>query len=1139
MDSIGGQGDPWTWAAYAYRFLAPTVHVRGRMALLVLAVVLWAFLWLLWRAYTVISTDNDVLVEKLGLDIPPEPILTLEEIAARQIQISWKPEETTSSIHEYHIELNGRTIGATKKHETAAVIANLSPTTLYEVRVFSISPGRFQTPSRTLHIRTCKAVSVSSQDGNNEGNPTIRVLPSRLPSAPVVAPAPPSTREPNAPQITGRRGTTARKTSPAGQVDLLPEPKDVEDDQGEDLAELSQQFSEINAEIDGIEAQTQEEEREFEAAKKEKEEQRQTYLQEVKERDEASNDLKKQVHRAEAAARSLLNEKTKKEKQLKDKENRKQKKINEMAQWEESAKNIAEEIEGTNKIKEAHRRRMESEVREVKEKIAEEQREIQQLEEENKEKAAQLKELQEERKRNSADEETDESREADRRDQERDVLFRHTLASLSQQYNQVWSELQKMQQEHVLARQRLAMFDTARRATAVTFAPMVPLDIDGTRRVDRFGRRGRHTSSHGSNVSSPRVAYAPEPYASVNEAVTTSSPLGHRNPLFNNVNGMTMAVDVPQGMDEDDDDPLLAIPMSPRADALLPTDLLGDDSADEMLPDEDDDVMPTMPTTMTDQAEPFPTFRPGSMHGVERDPAIPSPSPGSNSSPRSFASPREEFFSEGADQDRRSIRSSHPPIPEEAGVPAEPPHKRLTSMSNLFSFSRQRGKTSSTDQPPALGSLKHESHSFPRKVEEFDSSMQPRRRLSYGGNWAFPGGNFLAKDADEVEPKPSFTRRAFPNLLPGIGKHSATRSYDPFAPARTNSLDPNGRGGSSSPRPGSTYSFDVLPRPSVEQVSWEYRPGARNSPLVPDWASSISRSHSRRPSVGFGSQTNLSLKPDEDGDFIEPRRDNRPLQAPIGTRPASSQRPLTPKLNPNAPTFTMFSFGKNRDKVKEKDRSKLKEDGSQAASPPESRKSKDAHSIALTTSTMESRESLERTPSGFSNLSPSLESTPASKPTFISKITRKASSNKFDSWKTKSTSIFSSSRNKVPGEATTPTGDANDDEPTTSGSTEHLHLGRSLESTSSTPGATPNPADDKKGSRTSLGSWNFMRKKPKASAAINGNKEDLTASEISENGEREDAVSTTDYEGSLVSQNMSFSRDGEAGVGSSSGRPMT
>lgn len=45
MDSIGGQGDPWTWAAYAYRFLAPTVHVRGRMALLVLAVVLWAFLW--------------------------------------------------------------------------------------------------------------------------------------------------------------------------------------------------------------------------------------------------------------------------------------------------------------------------------------------------------------------------------------------------------------------------------------------------------------------------------------------------------------------------------------------------------------------------------------------------------------------------------------------------------------------------------------------------------------------------------------------------------------------------------------------------------------------------------------------------------------------------------------------------------------------------------------------------------------------------------------------------------------------------------------------------------------------------------------------------------------------------------------
>ncbi|KAK5938472.1 hypothetical protein PMZ80_009443 [Knufia obscura] len=1124
MDSAARQLDgldPWTWAVHAHHLVAPRVNVN------------------------VLHTPNDVLVEKLGLDIPPEPTLTLEEIADRHVQISWKPEDSTTSIHEYHVELNGRTIGTTKKHETAAVISNLSPGTLYELRIFSISPGRFQTPSRALNIRTCKTSSTVPQDGSNDGTPVVKPLAPRLPSAPAVAPAPITRGDSTANPAPPRRGTSARKTPPAGQPEQTPESKDAEDDGGEDLAELSQQFSEINAEIDRIEADVQDEVQEFETAKKEKEAQRATFLQEVKERDEASNELKKQVHRAEAASRALLTEKTKKEKQLKDKENKRQKKINEMVQWGESVQTMAEEIDAIHKQKEALKRRMEAQVREVKEKIAEEQREIQQLEEENKEKASQLKELQEERKRNSVDEDTEESREADRRDQERDAQFRQDLASLSHRYNVVWQDLQRQHQDHVLARQRAAMMDTQRKTTAVSFAPIAPIDMDAVRGMNRPGRRMRHTSSHGSNVSSPRIAES-QPFNSINQAVTHSSPMAARNNLFNSVNGMTLPMTIPQGVDdEDEDDVSVAAPMSPRGEALLPTDLLGDDSEDEMVPDEDE--MPTRPTQPDYQTDPFPTFQPSSLRGGEQEEGD-SPSPQSASSPRSFASPHEEFFPEQREGDGRSIRSFHPPIPEDA--PAEPPtHKRLTSMSNLFSFNRQRGKTASGDQPPALGSLKHESQSFPRKSEDFDPSMQPRRRLSYGGNWAFPGGNFLGKqdDGEAYPPKPSFTRRAFPSLLPGLGK-SASRNYDPFAP-RTNSLDPGGRGGSSSPRPGSTYSFDVLPRPSAEdtfRVNWAFdRHGARNSPLAPDWASSISRSHSRRPSLGFGSQTNLSLQPDSDGEYIEPRRDTRPLQAPIGTRPTSSQqqqRPATPKLNPNAPTFTMFGFGKNREKVekkdkdKDKDKSKLKEDGNGPStnSPPEPRKSKDTYqsSIALTTSTMESRESLERTTSGISGSfgpSASLESTPASmsKPTFMSKITRKASSNKFDAWKTKSTSIFSSRTPRSgAGEATTPTGtgDITEDDTATSvvGSTEHL--GRSVESNTSTPSG-----EDKKGARTSLGSWNFMRKKQKTPNARGGNG-DLTASEISESSELvSESGTTTDHE----------DVEGVGGNGGGGSRPVT
>jgi hypothetical protein len=185
-------------------------------------------------------------------------------------------------------------------------------------------------------------------------------------------------------------------------------------------------------------------------------------------------------------------------------------------------------------------------------------------------------------------------------------------------------------------------------------------------------------------------------------------------------------------------------------------------------------------------------------------------------------------------------------------------------------------------------------------------------------------------------------------------------------------------------------------------------------------------------------------------------------------------------LNPAAPSFTTL-FGRRSDKSKEKEKGKAKESKEkvndlETSSPPESRKSKDTSSLAATISTLDS-ESLDRTQSGTS-AHLSFENTPA-KPTFISKLTRKASSNKFGSWKEKSGGLFSRK------DASTPNGENEDEQ----GSTEQL--GKSLESISTTP-----TLEEKKPSRTSLSSWNFMRKGKK------GLREDLTASEISESSER-------------------------------------
>ena len=216
----------------------------------------------------------------------------------------------------------------------------------------------------------------------------------------------------------------------------------------------------------------------------------------------------------------------------------------------------------------------------------------------------------------------------------------------------------------------------------------------------------------------------------------------------------------------------------------------------------------------------------------------------------------------------------------------------------------------------------------------------------------------------------------------------------------------------------------------------------------------------------------------------EPSRETqRPLQAPIGTRPSSSQRPLTPKLNPAAPSFTTQFFARRASKNKEKAKLKAGEKGTpelgpEDASPPDSRKSKDTQSLATNGSTTESRESLERTASGQSGGIP-VETTP-SKENFIQKlITRKSSSSKFGSYK----GPFSFKK----GEPSTP------GEPEEDGTSGDQQGGKNVENTSTT--LIADKEERPKGSKSSL-SWSFMGRKRK------GPKEDLAASEVSESSER-------------------------------------
>ncbi|KAK5209106.1 hypothetical protein LTR41_005505 [Exophiala xenobiotica] len=1059
------------------------------MALLMLLAVIWAFSWLLWRAYSVLTTPNDVLVEKLGLDIPPTPLITLEDVSEHELHITWKYSEAPTSVQEHHVEVNGRIVGTTRKHDMGAAIYDLVPGSIYDIRVFCVSSTSFQTPSSPLHVRMPGSHSNASQD-ELDSVPKVRAILVRNITTLAPVPAPIMTREFSGGQPSARRGTTGRRPSPANHaIDAQqaqdPATRGADEEADGDLAELSQRFQKVQQDIDAMELQIQEEDREFDNALKELEAKRDELRQSLKERDEASNDLRKQVHKAETASRTAQSEKTKKERLLQQKENQRRKRRDEIAQWEDQTAWMVKEIAGIETQKAAIEHRAQSDLREIRKKVEEEQKEVAMLEEDNREKALQIKFMEEERQQVDVEDETDETREADRLERERDLRWRARYDGLQQSYARLWHDLHNINQQVKFTQEQIKT-NEANRANTVSFAPVAPFDPEAFRRNMRPIRRPRHTSSHGSSISSPRGMFAgPEPFPAALHytAVTNASPSTTIVPnYFNPQNGMTL--NMPSDIITStaaDIEPVTSVPMSPRADLLLPADLLGDESADELL----DTDLETGPTAGSDSGmAAFPKIGPPALHEDIR--RTDTPSAGSSSG-RSFSSPMQ---TSGPVLDTEKSSDSGNKYDEQADETEEEAPQQMIkpkhmSMSSMFGLNRQRGKTFA-DEPPLLGSLKSgQSQSYPREMDEFDPTAQPRRRLSYGGNWAFPGTLLRGNGSEEKMSEPSrfaSARRAFG--FPGFGKSAAASgAYDPFAP-RTNSFDPGLRGDTSSPRPSSTYSFDKLPRPSLEAQfnAWNPEKSAmRNSPLAPDWSSfqSFSRSHSRRPSVVHASTSNLSL-PKNESMVIEPdRKPTRPMQAPIGTRPASSQQASTPKLNPAAPSFTTL-FGRRGEKIKEKSKSKESKDrfiDPEATSPAESRKSKDASSLAATISTVDS-DTLDRTVSGTSaNLS--MESTPI-KPTFISKITRKASSNKFGSWKEKGGGLFSRK------EASASNGE-NDEE---QGSSEQLYLGRSLESTSTTPSA------EEKKSRASLSSWNFMRKGRK------GTREDLTASEISESSER-------------------------------------
>jgi hypothetical protein len=330
------------------------------------------------------------------------------------------------------------------------------------------------------------------------------------------------------------------------------------------------------------------------------------------------------------------------------------------------------------------------------------------------------------------------------------------------------------------------------------------------------------------------------------------------------------------------------------------------------------------------------------------------------------------------------------------------------------------------DEGPAFGSLKQgQSQSLPKTAEEPEPPLKGHRRTSFSAtNFLGLGKSTGEASTDGNAPAPARDggarkRRGFNLFSSNTDQTGVYSERDP-----------------SSPRPLSIASSD-LPRPSSDSAPFGWAPAPdtalnRNSPLATNWSVHVpqtwSRNPSRRPSLQQNSTNALASGiASEDDEFLPPAdalggQTSPPPVGVIGApRPASSQRQITPKLNPAAPAFK-GAFGlnftrtakldKDKDKTKgrTKDNSAASDEPTQAqnsTSPSAPRQSRDSHSIHTQTSTAESYESLEQS---LSN-SPSDTNTPSGKDkegSTIQRLLRKGSSSKFSisSFRTKDGSLF-------------------------------------------------------------------------------------------------------------------------------------
>ena len=900
--------------------------------------------------------------------------------------------------------------------ETAIEVTGLRPGHFYNVRVIAVGANNFQAGSKVIRLRTLGrdgrplantlALSSSAEDQDSASEeesqggrgPGVGIQATALPEASQAM-----TREPSASYASQRRNTGGRRHSPStASADQAAREQAISNLPEESMHQLTEKFESIRRETEEITAQSAKDNEDYQAQLDAFMRERDEKKQALKDKEEASERLKKEVNYYERLNRQAQNRKSQKEKILKDKQSEQAKIQEDMIRWKKEIQDMRAERETWRKEQEALKRNKENEAEKLRQKIQRSQLSQEALDEEIHTKGIQIRQLEDERRKLPGSEDDEESRLRDARDQQVEFEWQGTERERLSKLNAVVQEIADIKAS-CTQKQNLLGALQANPALHQANSNSTGVDFEPTGAQNRLKPRStRNRKSRTSTISSPISAFpitdSAFPSAAAYNNLHTTSPTFAPGPYMDmrNHTAMVPLSEQIHGMSEDDIRSLSAgAPLSPTATQLLPAGIFADD---DMASDGDDHVF---------LAQPF------------EDPQSPNTS---SRSPSIFSSPQNSSQNlalygvsgrDYADSDHRSMNS---PRTNFGAIGSSVSEQHVGPHSNklLELFSRTRGKTLQEDGP-SLGSLKQgQSQSFPRSTEEPEAMTTKQRRISFTSGWpSFLRGSPTAESALQGNgPAPARN----------VGARSR-RGFNMFS----NSLDdPNIRSDRdpASPRPLSIASSD-LPRPSTDSAPFGWGPPQdaplnRASPLATNWGvhttqTTWSRDPSRRPSMQHGSSTALTSGiADDDDDFLPPsdpfanQFNSAASVGVIGTRPASSHKPVTPKLNPAAPAFS-FTFGRSKSD-KEHHKSKGKGKANESAVPPEddqdnvyassasiSRQSRDTHSIHTQNSMAESYESLDRVSSNpVSDKAPlSSTSTKEKETSSFKGLFRKASSSKF------------------------------------------------------------------------------------------------------------------------------------------------